>query len=75
MLGALLESILLILNAIAILNEKRFLSKRTFLHDIDGFDTSSANSNSQNEVITSKSQIIMMIFTIRSFGKCMKFLI
>jgi hypothetical protein len=37
---------------------------------IDGFDTLSAQPNSPNEMITSKSQIIMMAFTIRSVGKC-----
>ena len=33
MLGVLLESILLILNAVAILNEKRFLKKCTLTSD------------------------------------------
>lgn len=37
---------------------------------IDGFDTLSAQPNSPNDVITSKSQIIMMIFSVRSIGKC-----
>lgn len=36
----------------------------------DGFDTLSAQPNSPNEVITSRSQIIMMIFAVRSIGKC-----
>ena len=30
MIGALLETILLIINAVAILNEKRFLKKRSY---------------------------------------------
>jgi len=39
--------------------------------DADGFDTTAAaNPNSPNEAITSKSQAIMMIFTLRSLGKC-----
>lgn len=33
MLGLILESILLIMNAVAILNEKRFLKKCTFIHN------------------------------------------
>ena len=70
MLGLLLESILLILNAVAILNEKRFLSKCKSCMSIDGFDTKSVQPNSPNEVITSKSQIIMMVFAVRSVGKC-----
>jgi hypothetical protein len=71
MIGLILESILLIVNAIAILNEKRFLKKcKKCLDIIDGFDTLSAQPNSPNEMITSKSQIIMMAFTIRSVGKC-----
>ncbi len=37
---------------------------------IDGFDTLSAQPNSPNDVITSKSQIIMMVFSVRSIGKC-----
>jgi hypothetical protein len=37
---------------------------------LDGFDTLSAQPNSPNDIITSKSQIIMMAFTIRSVGKC-----
>lgn len=36
----------------------------------DGFDTLSAQPNSPNDVITSKSQIIMMVFSVRSIGKC-----
>ena len=41
-----------------------------FIHPLDGFDTLSAQPNSPNDVITSKSQIIMMIFAVRSIGKC-----
>ena len=37
---------------------------------LDGFDTLSAQPNSPNDVITSKSQIIMMVFSVRSVGKC-----
>lgn len=70
MIGLILESILLIINAIAILNEKRFLKKCKIIKDIDGFDTLSAQPNSPNDIVTSKSQIIMMGFTIRSVGKC-----
>lgn len=36
----------------------------------DGFHTEAAQANGQNETLTSKSQIIMMIFALRSFGKC-----
>lgn len=39
-------------------------------HEVDGFDTLSVQPNSPNEVITSKSQIIMMVFAVRSIGKC-----
>lgn len=39
----------------------------------DGFDTLSAQPNSPNESINSKSQIIMMIFSVRSIGKCKSF--
>ena len=70
MLGLILESIILIMNAIAILNEKRFLKKCVYLHNIDGFDTLSVQPNDPNETITSKSQIIMMLFAVRSIGKC-----
>ncbi len=70
MIGLLLETILLFINAVAILNEKRFLKKCTNFSYVDGFDTSSAQPDSTNEVITSKSQIIMMVFTLRSVGKC-----
>jgi hypothetical protein len=45
MLGALLETILLFINAIAILNEKRFLKKRTSPYIQDGFTTVSAPNN------------------------------
>lgn len=38
--------------------------------NLDGFDTLSAQPNSPNESITSKSQLIMMAFSIRSIGKC-----
>ena len=41
----------------------------------DGFDTLAAQPNSPNAEITSKSQIIMMVFTIRSVGKCKQFFI
>jgi hypothetical protein len=45
MLGALLETILLFINAVAILNEKRFLKKRSpFLYS-DGFNTISTPNN------------------------------
>lgn len=40
---------------------------------IDGFDTQSAQPNNPNDVIASKSQIIMMIFSVRSIGKCIQF--
>lgn len=69
MLGTLLETILLFMNAVAILNQKRFLKKCTSKFYADGFDTASAGGN-PNETITSKSQIIMMVFTLRSIGKC-----
>lgn len=82
MIGALLETILLIMNAVAILNEKRFLKKCTSCpYVVDGFDTSSATSSNSNtssnpnDTITSKSQIIMMVFTLRSMGKCMALII
>jgi hypothetical protein len=51
MIGLLLETILLFINAVAILNEKRFLKKCTSITYVDGFDTSSAqpdNTNSTN---------------------------
>lgn len=73
MIGLILESILLIINAIAILNEKRFLKKCNLRFKIDGFDTLSAQPNSPNDVITSKSQLIMMVFSVRSIGKCIIF--
>lgn len=38
--------------------------------EVDGFDTLSAQPNSPNEQITSKSQLIMMVFSVRSIGKC-----
>lgn len=40
------------------------------LTNSDGFDTLSAQPNSPNDVITSKSQLIMMVFSVRSIGKC-----
>lgn len=62
---------MLFLNAIAILNEKRFLKKCIFNHlKLDGFDTSSAQTGAVNETVSSKNQIIMMVFTLRSIGKC-----
>lgn len=70
MILTILESILLIVNAIAILNEKRFLKKCKFNNNKDGFDTSAAQPGSINEKISSKNQLIMMVFTLRSVGKC-----
>lgn len=70
MLGALLETLLLFINAIAILNEKRFLKKCTVWYRVDGFSTVSGMENNPNENLTSKSQIIMLMYTLRSFGRC-----
>lgn len=42
----------------------------TIQFNSDGFDTLSAQPNSPNDVITSKSQLIMMVFSVRSIGKC-----
>lgn len=76
MILTLLESILLIVNAIAILNEKRFLKKcNIFILLKDGFDTVSSQPGDVNEVVSSKNQVIMMIFTLRSIGKCKDFLL
>ena len=47
MLFSLLETIVLLMNALAILNEKRFLKKCMPYLTLDGFDTT-AVSNSPN---------------------------
>jgi hypothetical protein len=39
----------------------------------DGFDTVSTQPNDVNEIVSSKNQVIMMIFTLRSIGKCKNF--
>ena len=41
-----------------------------FVEKKDGFDTSSAQPGAVNETISSKNQVIMMIFTMKSIGKC-----
>lgn len=39
----------------------------------DGFDTISSQPGGVNETVSSKNQVIMMIFTLRSIGKCTNF--
>jgi hypothetical protein len=40
----------------------------------DGFDTASAQPGDVNETVSSKNQAIMMVFTLRSIGKCKIFI-
>jgi len=54
-----------------------FSTKRDSLRNVilsnnfkDGFDTVSSQPGGVNETVSSKNQIIMMIFTLRSIGKC-----
>ena len=54
-----------------------FSTKRDSLRDVifqdifqDGFDTVSTQPGDVNETVSSKNQVIMMIFTLRSIGKC-----
>lgn len=58
MILTILESILLIVNAIAILNEKRFLKKCKFNNNKDGFDTSAAQPGSINEKYHQKINLL-----------------
>jgi hypothetical protein len=59
-LGFILESLLLLANALAILNEPRFLRR----HGLD------IESVAGEEGLSSKKQLVMGIYTVRKFGKC-----
>lgn len=42
------------------------------LYNLDGFDTT-AVSNAPNEIISSKNQLVMLVFTLRTYGKCIRY--
>ena len=64
-LGALLEAFVLVVNALAILNDKRFLKKRGL--EFQGFQQPQGDSSDPI-----KQNLIPLLFTCRTYGKCKK---
>ena len=81
-IGNLLEAALLIFNAMAILNEKRFLSKRTnpppdyslfykFDKLIGGWHVPNLQASQDTEGASFlKNQIIILLYSARTYGRC-----
>ena len=73
----LFEAALFFLNAMAILNEKRFLKKcKYFLnvypkYRIDGWDRPDIQSSMDSAGVSFiKHQSILLLYTVRTYGKC-----
>lgn len=66
-LFCLVESVLLIINALAILNERRFLRKCKRVLELDGLDQESLKHLDMSSV---KGQIGMLLFSARRYGIC-----
>lgn len=70
MFGSLIKTILLVVNAIAILNDKRFIKKCTTVLSLDFGGEVAANTMVPGEAPSGKGQLIMLILTLRTYGIC-----
>ena len=70
MFGSLIKTILLVVNAIAILNDKRFIKKCKKALSLDFGGEASNPTVIPGEAPSSKGQLIMLILTLRTYGIC-----
>lgn len=70
-LGPLIESMILLLNAMAILNERYFLKKCKSVDDADGWHVPNMEQRRNVGMVgTLKHQLIFGFYTMRNFGRC-----
>lgn len=70
MFGSLIKTILLVVNAIAILNDKRFIKKCTKGLVVDFGGEAFNRATVPGEAPTNSGQLIMLILTLRTYGIC-----
>jgi hypothetical protein len=70
MLGSLIKTILLVVNAIAILNDKRFIKNVPCYGIVDLGSGTLQNSGTSPDSPTNPNQLVMLVLTLRTYGIC-----